>query len=131
MPGRGLHLPRRFSHPFPKAFSVAAKEYAGENDKLQAFIDDHCVTKGQPDLKVAKADFVEAFKNFLFAGGHDVGLARDGLTRAMRVKGFLQTSPGDGNAPMIPMLDKKSRGRGYFGIRLKRKKSHKYGKASC
>jgi phage/plasmid-associated DNA primase len=51
--------------PVPKAFSAEAKEYAGENDKLQAFIDDHCVTKGEPNLKVAKADFVEAFKNFL------------------------------------------------------------------
>ncbi|GAQ93269.1 hypothetical protein KFL_014030030 [Klebsormidium nitens] len=105
--------------PVSEAFSAAAKEYAGENDKLQAFIDDHCVTEGEPDLKVAKADFVEAFKNFLFAGGHDVGLAGDGLTRALRVKGFLQTRPGGGNAPMISTLDKKSQGRGYFGIRLK------------
>jgi hypothetical protein len=69
--------------------------------------------------KVAKTDFVEAFRNFLYAREHDVGLAGDGLARALRLKGFLQEPSGGGRGLMIKTLDGKSRGRGFFGIRLK------------
>ncbi|GAQ91661.1 hypothetical protein KFL_008280020 [Klebsormidium nitens] len=104
--------------PIPKAFMAAVDEYAEENDKLQAFIDEACTTKGA-NLSVAKSDFVEAFTTFLYAGGHDVTLAGDGLARAMCLKGFSQKPPGGGNNPMIRTLDGKKRGRGFFGIRLK------------
>jgi hypothetical protein len=74
------------------------------------------------DLSVAKSDFVEAFTNFLYAGGHDVNLAGDGLARAMCLKGFSQKPAGGGNNPMIRTLDGKKRGRGFFGIRFKTEK---------
>jgi phage/plasmid-associated DNA primase len=107
--------------PIPDEFKAAAKEYAEENDKLQVFIDEACKI-GEPsgDFSVAKSDFVDAFRIFLCAGGHDTSLADDtSLTRAMCLKGFLQKRPGEGNAPLIITLDKKKRGRGFFGIRLK------------
>ncbi|GAQ92398.1 hypothetical protein KFL_010060020 [Klebsormidium nitens] len=97
--------------PVPQEFSAAAKEYTEENDKA-------CMTEGA-GLSVAKSDFVEAFTNFLYAGGHDVKLAGDGLARAMCLKGFSQKPPGGGNNPMIRTLDGRKRGRGFFGIRLK------------
>jgi hypothetical protein len=94
----------RVLSPIPVAFKAAADEYTGENDKLQAFIDEACTKspfKEGPTAKIAKSDFVEAFKNFLYAGGHDVGLAGDGLSRAMRLKGYLQQPPDGGKAFMV------------------------------
>ncbi|GAQ92100.1 hypothetical protein KFL_009210020 [Klebsormidium nitens] len=104
--------------PIPAIFKAAADEYAEENDRLQAFIDEACFTQ-DPTAKIAKSDFVEAFKDFLYAGGHDVGLAGDGLARAMRLKGYLQQPPNGGKALMVRTNDGRSRGRGFFGIRLK------------
>jgi phage/plasmid-associated DNA primase len=68
--------------PVPQKFNAAAKEYAEENDKLQVFIDEACMTEGA-DLSVAKSDFVEAFTNFLYAGVHDVNLAGNVLERIL------------------------------------------------
>jgi hypothetical protein len=90
-------------------------------------IDEKCVIE-EESLKVMKADFVEAFASFLYAGGHDVTLAQgDGLARAMRLKGFLQEPPGGGRGLMIRSLDRKSRGRGFFGVRLKTEEEMKAG----
>jgi P4 family phage/plasmid primase-like protien len=107
--------------PIPEEFNVAAKEYAEENDKLQAFIDEACI-KGSEE-SVTKVDFVEAFTIFLYAGGHDVRLAGDGLARAMLLKGFSQDPP-KGKGRMIQKLNKSpsDRGRGFFEIRLRTNK---------
>ena len=99
--------------PVPQEFSAAAKEYAEENDKLQVFIDEACFKEEK--ASVANVDFVDAFTNFLYSGGHDVSLAGDGLARAMRLKGFPQER---GKAIMIRTIDGKKRTRGFFGIRL-------------
>jgi hypothetical protein len=68
---------------------------------------------------VAKDEFVEAFANFLYAGGHDPSLAGDCLKRAMRVKGFSST-PLDGSTNRyVKRLDAPGRAPGFFGIRLR------------
>lgn len=96
--------------PVPTEFSAAAKEYAGENDKVQVFLDEACI-EGK-DESVAKVDFVEAFTNFLYASGGDVRLAGNGLARAMRLKGYPQER---GKAILIKTIDGKKRARGFFG----------------
>jgi phage/plasmid-associated DNA primase len=121
---KALALASKVLSPVPREFSAVAKEYAEENDKLQVFIDEACMTEGA-DLSVAKSDFVEAFTNFLYTGGHDVNLAGDGLARAMCLKGFSQKPPDGRNNPMIRTLDAKKRGKGFFGIRLKTEKELK------
>ncbi|GAQ93550.1 hypothetical protein KFL_016410010, partial [Klebsormidium nitens] len=103
--------------PIPEAFSAAAREYAEENDKLQMFIDESCITG--VSFAVTKADFVEHFTAFLYAGGYDTSLAGDGLGRAMAIKGFSKT-PLDGKKnKMIKMLNGNGRKGGFFGLRLK------------
>jgi phage/plasmid-associated DNA primase len=103
--------------PIPEAFSAAAREYAEENDKLQMFIDESCITG--VSFAITKADFVKHFTTFLYAGGYDTSLAGEGLGRAMGIKGFPQT-PLDGKKnKMIKMLHSKARKGGFFGLRLK------------
>lgn len=107
----------RVLSPIPDAFRAAAQEYAAENDVLQCFIEEEC--KMGVSFSVTKADFVDRYQCFLYAGGHDSSLAGDGLARAMNVKGFA-SRPLDGKKNrMIRMLDGSGRKSGFFGIRLK------------
>ncbi|GAQ85303.1 hypothetical protein KFL_002280180 [Klebsormidium nitens] len=118
---RALAPASKVLSPVPEEFSAAVREYASENDKLQFFIDEACTTKETAEgeaASVTRIEFVEAFTNFLYSSGHDVALAGDGLTRAMRLKGFPQER---GKAILIRTIDGKKRLRGFFGIRLKTK----------
>jgi phage/plasmid-associated DNA primase len=103
--------------PIPEVFSAAARKYAEENDKLQMFIDELCITG--VSFAVTKADFVEHFTTFLCAVGYDTSLAGDGLGRVMGIKGF-PLKPLDGKKnKQIKMLHSKVRKGGFFGLRLK------------
>jgi phage/plasmid-associated DNA primase len=102
--------------PIPEVFSAAAREYMGENDKFQLFIDQKCTVGA--NYSITKDDFVDRFANFLYASGYDASLAGEGLNRAMRMKGFSST-PSDGRKNwMIQRLNNRGRMSGFFGIRL-------------
>jgi hypothetical protein len=102
--------------PIPEVFSAAACKYAEENDKLQMFIDESCITG--VSFAVTKADFVEHFTTFLCAGGYDTSLTGDGLEKAMGIKGFPQKPLDRKKNKHIKMLHSKVRKGGFFGLRL-------------